>query len=183
MKKIDTFLSLLSKYNYVSFDIFDTLIFRSFNHYTDVFDAVEKTYNDKNIGNSNLHGFKKTRIRSEQIARSTNKGKEVTLDMIYSYLPYSSYTSSTIKEIEKEIEIKNCVSNQLMIDVLKKCKAQGKRIVIITDMYLPRSVINSILMKIGVEYDYLFISGEEGVTKRSGMLFQVVLSKLEINHS
>lgn len=183
MKKIDAFLSLLSNYDYVSFDIFDTLIFRSFNHYTDVFDAVEKTYNDKNIGNSILHGFKKTRIRSEQKARSTNKGKEVTLDMIYSYLPYSSSTSSTIKEIEKEIEIKNCVSNQLMIDVLKKCKAQGKRIVIITDMYLPRSVINSILMKIGVEYDYLFISGEEGVTKRSGMLFQVVLSKLGINYS
>ena len=183
MKKIDAFLSLLSNYDYVSFDIFDTLIFRSFNHYTDVFDAVEKTYNDKNIDNFILNGFKKTRIRCEQLARSMNKGKEVTLDMIYSYMPYSGSTTSSIKEIEKEIEIKNCVSNQLMIDVLKKCKAQGKRIVIITDMYLPRSVINSILMKIGVEYDYLFISGEEGVTKRSGMLFQVVLSKLGINYS
>ena len=47
-------------------------------------------------------------------------------------------------------------------------------------MYLPRRVLDTILAKIGVDYDYLYISGEEGVTKRTSELFAVVLRKLNI---
>lgn len=48
-------------------------------------------------------------------------------------------------------------------------------------MYLSRNVIQSILVKIGVDYDFLFISGEENVTKRTGKLFSNVLKKLKID--
>lgn len=67
-----------------------------------------------------------------------------------------------------------------MIEVWKWCRDNGKKIVIITDMYLPRRVLNAILAKIGVDYDCLYISGEEGVTKRTSELFAVVLRKLNI---
>lgn len=62
-----------------------------------------------------------------------------------------------------------------MIAVWKWCRRQGKKIVITTDMYLSRNVIQSILVKIGVDYDFLFISGEENVTKRTGKLFPMCL--------
>lgn len=42
------FLSNISTFDYVSFDVFDTLLFRTTSHYKDVFDLVELTYN-KNI--------------------------------------------------------------------------------------------------------------------------------------
>ena len=47
------FLSNISTFDYVSFDVFDTLLFRTTSHYKDVFDLVELTYN------KNLFGMKK----------------------------------------------------------------------------------------------------------------------------
>lgn len=179
MNKTDSFVDLLSQYKYVSFDVFDTLLYRTFPHYTDVFDMMEALYNE--AYDEKLSGFKKARINAERIARREKDGKEVTLDLIYEKLIYKECLKNKLKEIEKKVEIENCVPNQVMIDVLNECRSQGKRIVITTDMYLPRDVIDKILRKLEVEYDYLFISGEEGITKRSGELFPIVLQKLGIN--
>lgn len=70
-----------------------------------------------------------------------------------------------------------------MIDLLNDCKSKGKKIVITSDMYLPRIYFLTVFKKFGISFDYLFISGEEGVTKRTGKLFQVVLDKLKISPS
>lgn len=168
----------ISAYDYISFDVFDTLLFRTTGHYTDVFDVVEMLYNERY--GAHLKRFKKERILAESQARSSMQGKEVTLDMIYSFLSYDSQVLEKIKNIEVDCEIKNCVPNQPMLDVLKDCKVRGKKIVITTDMYLPRHYFLAVFQKLGISFDYLFISGEEGVTKRSGKLFQVVLDKLHI---
>lgn len=169
----------ISAYDYISFDVFDTLLFRTTAHYTDVFEVVERLYNAKY--GAHLKKFKKERILAESQARSSMHGKEVTLDMIYSFLSYDSQVLEKIKNIEVDCEIKNCVPNQPMLDVLKDCKVRGKKIVITTDMYLPRRYFLAVFQKLGISFDYLFISGEEGVTKRSGKLFQVVLDKLHIS--
>ena len=174
----ETILASLSHYQYISFDVFDTLIFRTFCHFTDVFEAVEmecmRRYKKGAIG------FKDARIRAEREARKLRKGKDVTLDMIYNCLPYENDLRNVLKEIEKDVEVLNCVPNQVMVDVVNECRKCGKIIVITTDMYLPRDVFNRIFSKIGIEYDYLFISGEVGVTKRSGDLFPIILNRLGI---
>lgn len=175
------FINKISSYDFVSFDVFDTLLFRTTNHYTDIFDIVEILYNDKY--GEGLRNFKKERILAESKARSAQKQHEVTIDMIYSYLNYSSDRLEKLKELEIECEIKNCVPNQCMIDVLNHCCKKGKKIVITTDMYLPRYYFLAVFKKLGIYFDYLFISGEEGVTKRSGKMFQVVLDKLRIQPS
>lgn len=173
--------SIISTFQYISFDIFDTLLYRTFRHYTDVFDVVELLYNDSE--KQRLSQFRLQRVLAERNARKKRTGKEITLDMIYENLDYDENVKWKLKEIEKYVEISNCVPNHVMTDILARCKAQGKTIVITTDMYLPREVFEKILDKIGVAYDYLFISGEEGVTKRSGKLFPVVLKKLGISAS
>lgn len=168
----------ISVYDYISFDVFDTLLFRTTGHYTDVFDVVEMLYN-KRYGEC-LRNFKKTRILAESQVRAAQNGQEVTMNLIYSNLPYASDMADKLKNLEVDCEISNCVPNQCMIDVLKNCRNQGKKIVITTDMYLPRHYFLAVFQKLGISFDYLFISGEEGVTKRSGKLFQVVLDKLHI---
>ena len=178
---IANFLLCSSYISFISFDVFDTLLFRTFPHYTDVFEMVEALYNASH--DEIIKGFKINRVKAESAARRIRGGKEVTLDMIYQQVPYNIEIRAILKDIEMQCEIDNCVPNEPMISFLNECRAMGKRIVITTDMYLPRNVFERILEKIDVKYDYLFISGEEGVTKRSGELFPVVLTKLGINAS
>lgn len=175
------FESKLLQYTYVSFDIFDTLIFRTVSEYKEIFDIVQLLY--KKLYNADLYDYPCQRIKAEEKARKLQNGKEITFQMIYSYLPYSDLVKERLKEIEKQCEIDNIVSNQCMIDILNWCRKQNKKIVLITDMYLPRIVFETIMRQINVKYDFLFISSEEGVTKRSGQLFQVVLNKLKIKNT
>lgn len=63
----------ISKKEYVSFDIFDTLIKRDVKKPTDIFSIIEHNYK--------IYDFYKRRIEAEKIAR---KGKvDTTIDEIY----------------------------------------------------------------------------------------------------
>lgn len=177
---INQFCSQLIPYQYVSFDIFDTLIFRTVSDFRVVHQMVAVLY-ELRYGRA-VPLFPKQRMAAEITARNLLGGGEVTLDMIYEQLyQYSKEEAFVLRTIEEQCEIDNCVPNQPMIAVWKWCRRQGKKIVITTDMYLSRNVIQSILVKIGVDYDFLFISGEENVTKRTGKLFSNVLKKLKID--
>ena len=166
-------------FKYVSFDIFDTLIFRTFGKYRDVFEAVANRYQE--VYKECIPDFPKERVRAERKSRKLRKGKEVSMEMIYEQLPYNAILRKRLREIEEYCEISNVVPNRSMVDFVHWCKRKGKTIVLTTDMYLPRHVIEAMMVKVGVSFDYLFISGEEGVTKRSGLLFPVVLQKLGIS--
>lgn len=178
VNQIQNLLASVTSYKYVSFDVFDTLIFRTFSHYSDLFEMVESLYNKRH--QNHIRCFKKERIEAEREARHLANGKEVTINDIYNQLHYNNSIKKELQNIEELSEIDNCVSNKIMVDFLRECKHEGKNIIIITDMYLPRSIIANILEKIGVEYDALFISGEERVTKRSGELYKIVLKRLGI---
>lgn len=171
----------LSKYKYVSFDIFDTLVFRTVPDYTLIYDIVEFLYNTRN--NAHLQGFKKRRVAAERYARKSSNKEDIYQDDIYACLPYPADQCMKLKEIEIEVEIANVVGNNPIVELLNWCKDTGKYVVITTDMYLPRSVIKNILTKIGVRYDRLFISSEENATKFTGRLFDLVISKMSINPS
>ena len=172
----------LEAYKYISFDIFDTLIFRTVSDFRVIHQIVQQLYYEKY--NDFLENYVTNRMNAEIVARSQSGISEVTLDLIFSKLnQYPNEVKTRLKEIEEQCEVDNCISNSPMIEVLHWCKTHQKKIIITTDMYLSRSTLNKILTKIGASYDYLFISGEEGYTKRSGILFDIVLKKLAISSS
>lgn len=172
------FLDQTSSFEYVSFDVFDTLIFR----------AVKKPYDQLNFVpiimqskyNLDIPNFVQKRRVAENKARAAHNGKEVCIKDIYDYLDYDYATKNLLIQEECNVEINICIPNDVMVDCLKRCKNRGQKIIITTDMYLPRKTFEEIFAKIGIKYDRLFISCEEGVTKRSGDLFSVVLNKLSI---
>lgn len=170
--------ALAKRYQYISFDIFDTLLFRAFKEPSQVFKAVERMYSIEY--NKPNFRFYSQRIAAEKKARDAKFPFDVTLDDIYGYLNYNKTESDCLKGIEQQCEINNCFKNDIMIDFLSWCKSHGKVIIIITDMYLDRGTIMSILSKIGVTYDKLYISSETGLTKRSGDLFDYVLNDLKL---
>ena len=181
MKEYKEVLIKLKKYKYVSFDIFDTLIFRTLKTPEDVFDLVQYRYNL--VNKKQIAGFKKKRIAAEQEARKESNWTEVTINDIYSKLNFETQIKQGLMNLEKEVEVEICLPNPIMVKLLNECRERGQRIIIITDMYLDRDTICNILKKIQVEYDELFISCEHKATKNSGKLYQIVLKQLKIQPS
>lgn len=175
----DLFLQVL-KHSYISFDVFDTLIQRLVSKPEDVFKMVEYIANYRDGVRSK--SFAKKRLIAEHKARNIHKG-EVTLDEIYENLDCLDEVKSYYRQLEIECEERLCAPKTEVINLLNRCRQEGKKILIITDMYLPRHFFERIFKKFNIYYDYLFISGEEGVTKYTGDLYEVVTSKLDVSPS
>lgn len=173
---------MIENYEYISFDLYDTLVYRTVNHPQDIFRIVPIIYNEKTEENKiNEKKYFTNRVYAEYIARKNCIKEDVTLDDIYNYLDYSSIVREKIKEIEIEVEIKNCVINEGIIPIIQECIKLNKKVIITTDMYLPRFCIKKILEKIEVPYNKLYISSEIGLTKFSGNLYKYILKDLNID--
>lgn len=156
-------------YDYISFDLFDTLIKRDVPKPVDVFQIIE----DKGHP-----GFKGNRIAAEKEARLASKGREITFDDIYAKLD-KQYAACKSQEIDTEIKI--CTSNLFLKNVYDYCVEHGKKIIITTDIYLGRDIIETILSKCGYDdWNFLFVSSEQGCMKANGELFNVVLKDVGI---
>lgn len=70
---------IIRHYQYVSFDVFDTLIERDVNRPSDIFVLVGKCI----LGKENAEKFRILRKKAEFEAREENNHKEITLDQIY----------------------------------------------------------------------------------------------------
>ncbi len=167
------------KFKYVSFDLFDTLMFRIVSKPELIFDLVEQIYNESN--SKKVVGFKSKRLNAEKKARKRARHKEITIDRIYSELSLPPDMGEKLEKIEKDIEAAACMPNRCMVSFLDRCRLRGQAIIITTDMYLDRDTIERILKNIGVNFDVLFISCEEEQTKLSGELFEIVLERLQIS--
>ena len=157
--------SKLSVSDVVSFDIFDTLIFRPFCVPTDLFYLVgEKLkYPD----------FCTIRIEAEMTVRKKKNGKSVKLKDIYDFIAErTGIDSEAGQKAEMETEYDLCTVNPVMKMVFDQVKLAGKRIIITSDMYLPLSFIEKLLEKNGISgFDEIFISNECGCGKHDGKLY------------
>lgn len=173
----------------VSFDIFDTLIKRPFYDPTDVLYIVGKEAGKK-YSHINEKSFFKLRKSAEEKARvllrKTNpKYQDVTLTEIYESFATEagiSYESAMeIRDIEIATEIKYCMQRNSAKELFDLALSYGKRVVIISDMYLERDTIEKILAKNGYEgYEALFLSSEQRLLKSTGDLFKRASKELKI---
>jgi HAD superfamily hydrolase (TIGR01549 family) len=168
----------LQKYDVISFDIFDTLIYRPFSNPTDLFYliGIELEYMD----------FTRVRSEAEGAVRWKKYKKEesfeVTLDEIWDEVALRTGLDSKIgAETEIRYETEMCYANPDMLKVYKRLKALGKKIIYTSDMYLPAEVLLEILQKNGYEKEQLFLSCEENRNKGSGELFALVKKTLGAN--
>ena len=111
-RSIDTnkILNRLCKYDYVSFDIFDTIVKRDVTSPFEVFSLVEKTYNKTHA--VPISGYKESRCAAEKEAREKSGYFEITLDEIYERLPYENDLRDELKNIEIDTEYRVCVPNK-----------------------------------------------------------------------
>ncbi len=176
------------RYGVISFDIFDTLIKRDVSAPTLIFDVVERRYNRRHP-EVPIGGFRKPRTEVERSVRENNASREVTLDEIYERLGQNKEYADAkrlfeLKRIEIEVELDYCEPNIPVMELYYQCLSEGKRVIIVSDMYLPKAVIEQMLVKCGItRYERLYLSSDIGKQKKTGQLYDYVIGELGVKPS
>ncbi len=165
----------------ISFDLFDTLLFRRTAEPEDVFDIVGAHFG--------IPGFRKIRIDAQNEASRKVTEKygypHPDMDEIYEEMGTKELVpgerdldASKIKAYEISVEEDALYANDEMLDIFNELKKQGKRIIITTDMYLKAQTIEGFLKKNGYEgYGALYCSADERKAKFNKELFAEVVKK------
>lgn len=164
----------IKKHDIISFDIFDTLLVRPYAKPTDLFRHMEKLYKIK--------GFYKKRIRAEESARYKHIDfEDITLEQIYEEIE-DKYKPFKEKEMELEERILTVhKENKKLYDYALNI---GKKIIIASDMYLPKDFIEKILIKNGyTNYHKIYLSSDLKLSKASGNLYKYIIDDLKIKPS
>ncbi len=164
----------IKRYDYISFDVFDTLIFRNVSHPHDVFDVIEKKYNQSHLSCS-LSGFREYRISCEILA--SKKNDYYTISDIYNEMleRFSYNVVEELKKIEIETEIDMTYPASEMKNIFEEMKRAGKHVLIISDMYLHTETIAALLRKNGYDgWEEIYVSCDYRASKRDGKIFKIV---------
>lgn len=174
-------------YKYISFDIFDTLIQRPFYCPTDLFWFLDKEF--KKGTDSNIN-FCEIRIQGEELARRYYgelfpQNKDITLDEIYSFICQfyclDEALCQRMKDEERRLEAEYSRPRDWMKHIYDFVRALGMPIVLVSDMYLDKETVETILKKNGYQgYSRLFLSSEELLLKSDGSLFDRVIAELGV---
>jgi len=168
----------IAKSAIVSFDIFDTLIERVLNEPSDLFIAFSRQASELTGGL--IRDFPKARDEARQLALDMKHGEEVLLSARYQAMQRAYGLTDAQRDALYDLEIATekavCrprFAGKAAFDMAKKA---GKHIILISDMYLGRDVVEMLLAESGYQgWDRLYLSSEEGLLKHAGRLFDHVL--------
>ena len=126
----DELKKIIDNFNVVSFDIFDTLLVRSFIDNNDKFDYIAVL--------KNIPDFKNLRIKAENKARCLKQIKsdkvieDVALTEIYNYLSEEYLDLITL---EKQLDLMSLRKNNELYEIYNYALSQNKKIIIVSDSY------------------------------------------------
>ena len=158
----------------VSFDVFDTLFVRPLQDPEDAFDILGAKFG--------IPDFRDMRRRAQQraFARMHQEGlKEITLEAIYAGFDPLPVAAATVRRAEYDLELALTLPNPEIIRLFRNLVAEGRTVVLTSDMYMPGSFFHDLLRRHGLPDVPMFISADRNATKRdSGELFQIVARDL-----
>lgn len=156
----------MTDYRVYSFDIFDTLLLRPYTDPQEVWKILEER--------EQVHGFAKARKKADAVTFkfAVSSGGETTIEEAYCMIPQYQYLMEKEMSLEREV----LRANPEMLKLWIKLGQEGKRRIIISDMYLPAVFIKSVLCEKGFEgWDGFYLSRDFNVRKSTGRLFEVML--------
>lgn len=165
-----------------SFDIFDTCLVRSCGAPSDIFDIVGARLYGNNC--TKIRDFSNLRRKAERKARQESTSAEVTLDEIYLQFNRLSATPTDCDELislERKVERENLCAVDSVRNLINEYRRKGYRIVFISDMYLDRGFLKSVLCRESMmqKGDGLFVSSESKQTKSTGSLYDYVRNSFD----
>ncbi len=177
----------------VSFDVFDTALVRPFYRPSDLFCLLDGEGDDifgKDAFEKDgeyVH-FSDVRIQAERELRDvhvygTRADKEdISFADIYEKIKNEwGLDEKTVRRMmEKEIETEHtfCKARESVLYLYETARMCKKKVYFTTDMYLDKKTIASLLEKNGyTEYEELLVSCGENASKRTGVLYDVLMQK------
>lgn len=150
----------------ISFDIFDTLLVRNVLRPQDVFQLTSGMTDAR-------HGVNFQRMRAP--AEAELGLPNATLDQIHAHMARRHHLSPGISAALREAELR-CERAVLrprpaaraLYDAARRA---GKRVIAVSDMYLPAAFLRDVLRENGMEVDALHVSCEAGARKSDGGLY------------
>ncbi|MEM9795955.1 MAG: glycosyltransferase [Pseudomonadota bacterium] len=184
-RKYDRVLAVIQRpeISVVSFDIFDTLIARNVWDPKDIFLLMSLRSDVRRIIGG--EPFDVARVLAEKAVRAdlTDVQRDPTLAEIYVRLMMASNLSEDaaqeLKRIEIQYEYSAVIPREPIRRLWRYVKAIKKNVILCSDMYLPRPVLENMLTSCGYDAsDRIFLSCELGATKKHGTIFPIVQDEL-----
>jgi FMN phosphatase YigB (HAD superfamily) len=163
-----------------SFDVFDTVLTRAVGSPETVFLLLGRRLHRAGLIACTPQEFAQARIDAEGRAHR-DQGDACTLDAIYAELGaalnLTEVESRRLREMENALEAELIRPVPSAVERIQQARAQGQRIVFLSDMYLSSVFIRQQLIRHGIwrDEDRCYVSCECGKSKRSGALFADML--------
>jgi predicted HAD superfamily hydrolase len=174
-----------NRYEYISFDIFDTLLMRPFWEPTDLFYFLGIYANSLNIVNNEFEFMQIRRKAEEETRLRAGKNiEDITIDEIYVTLNNLLGSNCNVEDLKKHelgLEVNFCYRRQSGYELYCKAVKSNKRIICISDMYLKEQEIQALLNQNGYsQIERIYLSSEIRLGKYTGNLYQHVIENLGI---
>lgn len=159
--------SKIQEYDIISFDIFDTLIMRKTLLPTDVFVIVG--HKAKKMG-IYVPNFSEVRKKAEQEVLHQNPSIYDIYARLHEITGIERTELERILDLEIETEREVLLRRDKMVEILQYAISLGKRVCLISDMYLPKDILISILTGLDITgYEQIFVSCDYNASKCSGL--------------
>lgn len=175
-----------SNVSVISLDIFDTALIRKCGLPINVFDIMECKI--RLVWDECPDGrFRELRVAAENKARArheTTECEDITLMQIYEvFCEENSIDLSLLEkfiQIEVEHEHQVCVADPAVKRIVERAQKDCKQVYFVSDMYLPKVVIQSLLKNAGYPELPLIVSSEFKQTKARGTLYKTLIKEIGI---
>jgi HAD superfamily hydrolase (TIGR01549 family) len=178
---------LLTQVDVLSLDVFDTVLGRRCARPDDVFTLLE----DDLVASHGpaFVGFAQARrtvdSRARRLAWDERQAEEISLDDIYRLLcadhPVWPLLASQLAALEMQLERALLYPLPFARDLIATARTAGKRVILVSDMYLPEAFCRAVLADNGVTgFDAFFLSSTVGKLKHTGALFAHVVAELGV---
>lgn len=156
----------------VTFDVFDTLVFRHVNCPAALFEKV--VHEVPLLNGVDGNDYRILREQAERVARNRETALEdIPFEAIFQCMPFDEITQHALQQAELEAEKKQCLINLKLVSLIEKLMARGIEVALISDMYLSSTQIRNTFFTDSplLASLPLYVSSQYGVAKYSGNLF------------
>jgi len=180
----------------VAFDVFDTLVERNVRPEHVKILACNRLVQELGLNGACGHDVYARRQRIESALgrralaetgeaefRHADMAKELFAELCTSGLMPGGLDAASFAAVALRVEL--AVERQVLrakcsgLDALRAARSAGKRVLLVSDFYMPASVLARLLAGVGIApplYHSLYVSCEYMASKRSGRLFDVILA-------
>lgn len=165
---MDNLKEQIDRHEVISFDIFDTLLMRQIFDAEGVFDIVGERAMNMGIA---IEDFRTVRKQALLTCPVNNPNIYEIYHRLQAITGITDCQRETLMGLELQTERTVLVQRRSVVACLKYAIYQGKRVFIVSDMYLPQDILSDILEEKGIcGYEKLYVSCDYRRLKYEGLL-------------